>query len=789
MKKTGVLLTIAFLFANGLYAQSRLSEPLGSYKNMVKTGNGIDIATENATVSISFFNPSLIKVSVSKQTPDNFSYAVIQTAPAGLANIIENTTQIELTTAALKVVITKSPILISFYNLQGEVLNQDLPSLGIRWQGTEVTNYKKLQPSEKFIGLGEKTGDLNRFGTVLTNWNTDHPAYGLNDDPLYQTQPFYMGIHGNKVYGIFFDNSFKTTFNFGASNTLYSSFAADDGNLVYYFFGAPTVAQILNDYTWLIGRSLLPPLWSLGYQQCKWSYYPESEVLSVANTFRNKKLPCDVIYLDIHYMDAYKVFTFSPERFPNPKHLTSELDKMGFKLAVIIDPGIKIEKGYKQYDEGVANDLFIKYPDGTFYNGSVWPGPTHFPDYTNPETRKWWGESFKFYIDNGVVGFWNDMNEPAVWGANFPSVNEINFDGRGGTMREGHNLYGLQMARSTYEGTKKLMNRRPLVITRAGYAGVQRYSSVWTGDNFASDEHMLLSARMVSNMGLAGIAFAGPDVGGFMGDCSAKLFTRWITQGVFTPFFRGHNVNSEKSKEPWAFGDAVESHARNVLNLRYQLLPYIYSAFYTATQTGMPVARSLAIDYTFDEAIYKKDFQNEYFFGPAFLVTPISSEATVAKIYLPKGNWYRYTTQELYEGGKECLIEVPMNDLPVFVKESSLIPMQTVVQNTSEMPSDTLFLKIYKGSISNIFTYYEDDGVSYEFEQGAFLKRDLVYNPAQKSLTIGKPEGSYTGKFKSVKLMFIGFDSKTVIVNKKQQALDNDNALVVPFAEQVITGL
>jgi alpha-glucosidase len=777
------------IWTSDLKARAQLSEQLGNFKTMVKSDAGVEIKSENAIISLSVYNTNIIKVSISKHPIDEFSYAVIQKSKTGLVTISETKDRIELSTSALKVVVNKKPILINFYNTKGEILNQDLEGFGVRWQGTEVTDYKKIQKDEKFIGLGEKTGNLNRFGTTITNWNTDHPGYGTNDDPLYQTHPFYMGIHDKKVYGIFFDNSFKTTFNFGASNNLFSSFSAEDGNLVYYFFGAPSIEKILNDYTWLTGRTLLPPIWSLGYQQCRWSYFPEDEVLSIARTFREKHLPCDVIYLDIHYMDAYKVFTFSPERFSNPKRLTTELQSMGFKTAVIIDPGIKIEQGYKQYDEGIAGNMFIKYPDGTLYNGSVWPGPTHFPDFTNPAVRSWWGDSFKFYVDNGVSGFWNDMNEPAVWGNSFPTVTEMNFDGHQSTMREGHNLYGMQMARSTYEGTKKLMNRRPLVITRAGYAGVQRYSAVWTGDNIASDEHMLLSARMVCNMGLAGIAFAGPDMGGFNGNPSADLYCRWISLGVFTPFFRGHSCYNTNSKEPWALGEDAESHARNMLNLRYKLLPYIYSSFYTATQTGMPVSRSLTINYTFDENIYKPEYQNEYLFGPAFLVIPVASNLSISKIYLPEGKWYRFSSNQKYEGNNEILVETPVQDLPVFVKESAIIPMQSVIQNTTEMPSDTIVLQIYKGNNFNSFTYYEDDGISYNCEHGDYIKRDIVYDPALKSISLCKAVGTFVSKFKYVKIRLIGFELKTVIINNLEVALDKENTIVVPFDELVIYGL
>jgi alpha-glucosidase len=278
-------------------------------------------------------------------------------------------------------------------------------------------------------------------------------------------------------------------------------------------------------------------------------------------------------------------------------------------------------------------------------------------------------------------------------------------------------------------------------------------------------------------------------MGGFIGLPSSDLYCRWITLGVFTPFLRGHNVHNEKSKEPWAFGAEVENHARNMLNLRYRLLPYIYSSFYTATQTGMPVSRSLTINYTFDDSIYKPAYQNEYLFGPSFLVTPVSSGTTFAKIYLPKGTWYRFTSNQRIEGNQEILVEIPIHDLPVFVKESAIIPMQSVIQNTSEKPSDTLTLCVYKGTEPNKFTYYEDDGVSYEFEKGVCFKRDVRYEPGNKTLLLDKIEGTLQSKFKVARILLIGFDQKTVTVDNQETVLTDEHAVIVPFNKEVSIGL
>ncbi|MBI3234241.1 MAG: glycoside hydrolase family 31, partial [Bacteroidetes bacterium] len=312
-----------------------------------------------------------------------------------------------------------------------------------------------------------------------------------------------------------------------------------------------------------------------------------------------------------------------------------ELKAMGFHLVVIVDPGIKKEKGYSAYEDGLKNDVFLKYPDGTNYTGQVWPGWCHFPDFTNPKTRKWWGNSFKGYVNDGIDGFWNDMNEPATWGQRFPDLVEFDFDGHKGTHRKGHNVFGMQMSRSTYDGAKELMNgRRPFILTRATYAGGQRFSAIWTGDNQPTDDHMIAGVRLVNSLGLSGFPYAGMDVGGFAGDASRDLFARWIQIGAFSPFFRGHTMVDSKDKEPWSHGEKDEEISRNFIQLRYNLMPYIYSTFYEATQNGMPVSRSLAFYHTYDNKIYDGNYQNQYYFGHGLLVAPYVSYRDLNKLIM-----------------------------------------------------------------------------------------------------------------------------------------------------------
>lgn len=758
-----IALTLSGLGCMALYGQAQPHRSLGSFTGIEKEPGGYVLNTNSGQLRLQAYSPTVIRVRASQTGAwDEFSYAVI-TSPDEKTNFnyTENAQALTFTTDSLTLIVGKSPVRLRFYDKKGRLLNEDEPAFGMGWLGEEATTYKKLQADEKFIGLGEKTGNLNRRGEGYTNWNTDNFGYGTNADPIYQSIPFYIGVHNGLQYGIFMDNSHKSHFNFGASTDRFSSFTAESGEMNYYFIGHSSVSKIIESYTQLTGRMEMPPLWSLGFQQCKYSYYPDKELLNVAQTFREKSIPADVLYLDIHYMEAYKVFTWHKERFPAPKTTIDQLKKLGFHLAVIIDPGIKVEKNYKAYEEGVKDSLFLTYPDKTNYTGMVWPGWCHFPDFTNPKTRAWWGQSFKSaYVDNGVEGFWNDMNEPATWGQRFPNLVEFNFEGKKGTHRRGHNLYGLQMSKATFEGTRALMNgKRPFILTRAGYAGIQRYSAVWTGDNVSTDDHMLAGIRLLNSMGLSGIAFTGMDVGGFTGNPSQNLFARWMSISAFTPFYRAHVAIDQKDQEPWAFGKKTEEISRNYVSLRYKLIPYLYSAFYEAASTGMPIQRSLALQHTHDGLVYDGKYQNQFYCGPAIMVAPVESHKDLVRAYLPGNDWYDLYNDKYYKGNEEIITACPIERLPVFVKGGSIVPMQSLVQNLSEQPSDTLNLHVYYGGTGSTYTYYEDDGESYRHKDGQYYKRVIGLDMKGRKLTLKKAEGQLVSKFKTLKVVFHGFPS------------------------------
>ena len=766
-----IIVLYGLLSSTGVLAQKSLVN-IGDVKNIRISSGQVKIATTTAFADITVYSAGVIRVRIDRQKfADDFSYAVIKKPGTTKSTIKEDAGSIIITTDSLQARISKRPFSIAFYTPEGSLINEDEKGLTTSWAGTEVTSYKKLQEGERFIGLGEKNGNLDRYGSAYTNWNSDVFGYRADQDPLYSTIPFYIGIHHGLNYGIFFDNTYQSDFNFGASNNRFSSFGARDGEMNYYFIYAPAVEGIINAYTNLTGHMHMPPLWSLGYQQNRYSYYPDKEVLRIAQTLREKKIPADGITLDIHYMDSYKLFTWNKERFPDPAGMNAELAKMGFKITVINDPGIKVEKGYAAYENGIKENVFIKYPDGGLYTGQVWPGWCHFADFTTEKGRNWWKTQMKVYTDNGVAGFWNDMNEIATWGQKMPANVIFDYDGHTTTHQQAHNVYGLEMTRASYEGARSLTGKRPFILTRAGYAGLQRYSAMWTGDNRAEDDHMLAGVRLMNSLGLSGVAFTGMDIGGFTGNPSVGLYSRWIQLGAFIPYFRNHTGVNTKSSEPWAYGEEVLEIARNYISLRYRLLPYIYSAFYEASESGMPVMRSLAIDYTHDANIYDTRYQNQFLFGKGILVAPFESTKDFGEIYFPAGKWYSLYTDELQAGAQKKIFQLNMQKMPVFVKAGSIIPMQTLIQSTSEKPADTLFLHVYKGDTANAVVYYEDDGESYNNENGGFYKRTIRYD---NQLTLEKVTGTYASKFNNIKLVLHGFDAlQQVKLNGTVQALQS----------------
>jgi alpha-glucosidase len=625
---------------------------------------------------------------------------------------------IEISTARLTCRIAKRPCSLSFWDAKGQRIHGD--SLGLGWKQEKVVHFSTLAPDEHVYGLGEKAFPLDRRGRSYLMWNTDPQNYSSGDDPIYLNIPFYIGLREGQAYGVFYDNPYRSRFDLGKTRPDEAIYVADDGELCYYFFYGPALTTILERYTDLTGRMPLPPLWALGYQQSRWSYYPESRVREIARLFREHHIPCDALHLDIHYMDGYRCFTWDKQRFSDPSALLTELHKSAFRVVVVIDCGIKADRAYRPCADGLARDAFCTYPDGTIAGGPVWPGECYFPDFTSPGVREWWAQLHASLVETGVDGIWNDMNEPTVIGPRgdtLASCVRHDWEGKGADHRQAHNVYGMQMVRATGEGLQRLRpNERPFVLTRSGWAGVQRYALSWTADTESTWEHLRLSIAMVMGLGLSGLAFTGPDIGGFDGDADAELLVRWTQLGSFLPFFRNHTSLFSRDQEPWAYGEPYLGMNRSAIELRYRLLPYLYTATWQCVQSGHPIARPVLWAYPEDPHTYSLD--DEFLCGDSLLVAPIcEAGATSRQVYLPAGGWFDFWTDERHAGPTTVEVPAPLERIPVFVRAGAVLPTWPVMQHTGQ-PVERLILQVYPGHGDSWL--YEDDGHSLAYQQGQY---------------------------------------------------------------------
>jgi len=689
-----------------------------------REGQTVTIRCQNASLQITVLAADLLRIrlSISGIFLPLQSYAVTKADvewPQTSYALQETAEAIEIRTERVVCRITKNPCRLSFLDTHGQRIHADTSGPG--WQGKHIAHFSTLEPDEHVYGLGEKAFPLDRRGREYIMWNSDPQGYAPGDEPIYLNIPFYIGLHKGLGYGLFYDNSHRSYFNIGKNRPDEAIYLADGGELCYYFFYGPALNTILERYTELTGRMCLPPLWALGYQQSRWSYYPESRVREIARLFREHRIPCDALHLDIHYMDGYRCFTWDKERFPEPAALLADLHEQGFKVVVIVDCGIKSEQRYHVFADGLQKGVFCTYPDGTIASGPVWPGECCFPDFTNPRVRQWWGQLHAELADIGIDGIWNDMNEPTVistTGETLANCVRHDWEGMGSDHRQAHNVYGMQMARATSEGLQRLRpNERPFVITRSGWAGVQRYAISWTADNQSTWEHLRLTMPMLMGLGLSGLAFSGPDIGGFDGGADAELLVRWTQLGAFLPFFRNHTSCWSRDQEPWVYGEPYTTINRRAIELRYRLLPYLYTATWQCTQSGQPIVRPLSLAYQNDAHTYCLD--DEFLCGDALLIAPVCrAQARTREVYLPAGQWYDFWTDEQHIGPTTLQVPAPLERIPVFVRGGTVLPTWPVMQHVDAQAVEKLVLHVYPGNGDSWL--YEDDGHSMAYKRGEY---------------------------------------------------------------------
>ncbi len=718
---------------------------------------------------------------------NDFSYAITKYASTGYnkLEIVENDEFYIIITSKLRCEVSKKDARVSIYDaITDELINQD--EIGFHWEesyefgGNIVKMSKTVNERESYFGLGDKPDHLNLKGKRFQNWVTDSYAFGKETDPIYKAIPFFTGLHHGKAYGIFFDNTFRSYFDFGQERRNVTSFWAQGGEMNYYFIYGPKMQDVVENYTDLTGKPhQLPPLWALGFHQCKWSYYPEAEVKAVTSKFRELQIPCDAIYLDIDYMDGFRCFTWNKDHFPDPKRMVKELLEDGFKTVAIIDPGIKIDNEYSVFKEALDKDYFCKRADGPYMKGKVWPGECYFPDFTKPEVRDWWSGLFKELVEDiGIQGVWNDMNEPAVMevpNKTFPDDVRHDYDGNPCSHRKAHNVYGMQMARATYHGMKKFnYPKRPFVITRAAYSGTQRYTSTWTGDNVATWEHLWIANVQAQRMAMSGFSFAGSDIGGFAEQPQGELFTRWIQLGIFHPFCRVHSSGDHGDQEPWAFDEDVTDVVRKFIEIRYQLLPYLYTAFWNLVEHGTPILKSLVMyDQEDNQTHYRTD---EFVYGDQILVCPIQEpNAKGRRMYIPRGSWYNFWTDELVEGGKEKWVDAEIDSMPIFIKEGAIVPKFPVQQYVDQTIIEELSLDVYFKLGKESSQLFDDAHDGYDYTKGRYSFRTFKLTGKTQELIIQQhKEGKYEATYKTFKLNIhaLPFEINEIQIDNETVAID-----------------
>jgi len=622
--------------------------------------------------------------------------------------------------------------------LEGDVIRVAGCSIGSWGFHSEALRFSMVSPSKKLkiYGLGEKSGLLERSGRVWEMWNTDEPIQTPSKDPLYVSIPFCLLKNGTTWFGLFVDNPARQYWDSRMTGRGRLSIEVEDDYLDFYILTGSEPSEISRLYVELTGQPPMPPLWALGFHQSRYSYMSQQRVLELASKFRANDLPGDVIHLDIDYMRGYRVFTWDPDRFPDPGEMCRQLHTLGFRIVTILDPGVKCDPEYRVYREGTQKDVFCRMPDGEVYRGAVWPGTAVFPDFSRSDVREWWARQHSVLFEAGVAGVWNDMNEPAdftgdpIFRPDFTVPEELEGGEKEwkGSFKRLHNIYGSCMNAAAREAfTMFCPDRRGFVISRAGYAGVQRHAGIWTGDNMSWWEHLSGAVPMLLNLSISGVALVGTDVGGFQEDASAQLYARWFAFGVFTPYFRNHTEKGTSDHEPWSFGSQTLSIARHYLKLRYELLPYLYTAFYRASFRGEPIMKPLFFEWPGDVRLEHLD--DQYLYGEAFMLAPVVQPNKIYRdVYLPEGRWYDFWDDSMWEGPVDLMVPAPVTRIPLFVRGGSIVCHEEPRMHTEEERGNVLLLDIYPDE-SGVARgeLYVDAEEGHEYSKGVFSLFSFSY--------------------------------------------------------------
>jgi alpha-glucosidase len=778
--------------------------------------NGVDLRDGAARMEITALRDNVLRIRISQteQLPEDASWAVLDSARHSTVSVTAENSDatVGFATRWLRVAVERNTGRMTIRDRDGNVLQQD--ARPVEFHGNAFRFYKTMPLDEHYFGLGDKTGPLDRRDQAFTLWNTD--AYGFQEstDPIYKSIPYFMGFRSGRAFGVLMDNTWRSSFDFGKQLRDVYSYGAENGPLDCYFFYGPDPKQVVETYAWLTGTPPLPPLWTLGFQQSRYSYDSQARVMQIAERLRSDQIPADAIYLDIDYQYKNRPFTVDKQRFPDFSGMVQQLKAKHFHVVAITDLHIAKAPGedYRPYDTGMAGDEFVKNPDGSVYTGVVWPGPSVFPDFTRQQTRAWWGGLYHDFYHLGIAGFWNDMNEPAIFETPTKTmpldvvhrIEEPGFAKRTATHAEIHNVYGMQNTRGTFEGLLRLEpNQRPFVLTRASYAGGQRYAATWTGDNSSTWNHLRLTTPMLENLGLSGFAFSGADVGGFAGTPQKDLLTKWLEVAAFQPIDRDHTEKNSGDQEPWVGGADAEAIRRRYIEERYRLMPYLYTLAEETSRTGLPMVRPLFLE--FPDALPDRhpidvdaSASQEFLLGPDLLIAgaPFPDKMDDYDVEFPSAQWYNYWTGEkvgkpaaLKGNGQPQSSSGPvlttrvrpdLATLPVFVRGGTILPLAPLTQSTMDTPQGPLTLRIYTGDHCH-GSLYLDDGATYNYRRGEYLRMDssCQLNSTGLEVHLGPHQGSYPAWWKEVRIEVYGWSPQ-----KDQVAVQSSTA-TLPLEKSV----
>jgi len=686
-----------------LLKESGVQQPVavGRLQSAARAVNGAGFVFEHAKLEVEFLAPDVIRCSWTPGTPP-VPYAIDDFAWPGDAvelSEVDGTWVFRGSRYQLEV---RSSGDLRYASADGSVLREDSAPL---LTGTSWSMGSKLAPEAVVVGLGERAAGLDLRGKRYRLWNLDPGgSYGADHDPLYLSIPVYFVLQHQGSYLLFHENSHDGWIEFDERIQV----AFTGGMLrTYWIPGEPEHA--LARYSDLTGHPPLPPRWALGYHQSRWGYRTGEEIRELAVRFGEHDLPLAAIHLDLDYMEGKRIFTVDGNRFPELDSLAGELLKRDIRLVAIIDPGVKVERGYRVFSSGLERQVFCRRRNDRLQQAPVWPGWCAFPDFSSPETRAWWGEQYTDLLAAGIAGIWHDMNEPAAfsaWGElTLPLDTQHNLEGQLGDHRSGHNLFGLLMDRAGFEALRRHRpERRPFLLTRSGWAGVQRYAWAWSGDTESSWQMLKRTIGTLLGMGMSGLPFVGSDIGGFSGRPDAELFLRWLQLAAFTPFFRTHSALGTERREPWAFDEPTLAAARKTLKLRQQLMPYIYSQAWLACARGVPMMRPLFWADPQDEALWPID--DQFMFGENLLVAPVlQSGIEERQVRLPAGDWIDFRSGRAVQGPGEITLPVDIDHIPLLVRGGTLLPLDD---------HDLLTLRLYlPGPDGEACLLYSDAGDGY----------------------------------------------------------------------------